>query len=143
MLELVIKIKKQFFDQTRVIRDMDRKTRKVMSKGGAYIRRIAQTSMRTKKGSSPPGSPPYSHGQKKLRKNIFFAYDPDRKNLIVGPVMFERTKDQKVPSVLERGGKVTRFMRGKTKTYNYEERPYMEPAGEKVAPQIVQWYKDA
>ena len=143
MLQPIFKIKKQFFDQTRVIRDMDRKTKKVMSKGGAYIRRTAQTSMRTKKGSSPPGSPPYAHGQKKLRKNIFFIYDPERKNLVVGPTLFERTRDKKIPSTLESGGVVTRFMRGKAKTLNYEPRPYMGPAGDKIAPQIVQWYKDA
>jgi hypothetical protein len=53
--------KQGFFDRAKVKRSVDAATRRVLSKFGAFVRTRAKTSIRKKKGTSPPGSPPYSH----------------------------------------------------------------------------------
>ena len=75
-----------FFNRDKVMRSVDAGTRKVLSKFGAFVRQRARTSIRKRKGTSPPGSPPYSHVGL-LRKFILFAYDPQRKSVVIGPTL--------------------------------------------------------
>jgi hypothetical protein len=109
--------KAQFFDRA-VIRDMDKKTGKVLSRFGAFVRTRAR-SLLNKKGSkknpnSKPGQPPRKQTGI-LRQFVFFAYDPDEKAVIIGPsktnqVFFDRIGQPvrgTVPEVLEYGGQIT------------------------------------
>jgi hypothetical protein len=75
-----------FFDRDKVKRAVDAGTRKVLSKFGAFVRQRAKTSIRKRKGTSPPGSPPYSHVGL-LRRFILFAYNPQRKSVVIGPTL--------------------------------------------------------
>jgi len=68
-------IKQLFFDSPKVVRAVDRTTRRVLSKFGAFVRRTARSSIRKRKRISEPGSPPSSHSGL-LKKFIFFGYDP-------------------------------------------------------------------
>jgi len=67
-------IKQLFFDSPKVVRAVDRTTRRVLSKFGAFVRRTARSSIRKRKRISEPGSPPSSHSGL-LKKFIFFGYD--------------------------------------------------------------------
>lgn len=145
------KIKNAFFTSEKVVRFMDKKTRKVLSKFGAYVRRQAQTSMKTPgkkaykaaaeraaaKGkrsnqfpASRPGNPPFAHGRRLLRKLLFFAYDTATRTVVIGPVRLGETANQHVPKTLEFGGIIHRksFFTGKRHADKYKERPFMRPA---------------
>lgn len=143
-------LKRAFFDRGAVAKFLDAKTRKVLSKFGAYVRRRAQTSMKTppkksyaaaarlrkaglgnRSPVSPPGSPPFAHagGKKLLRKLLFFAYDPGKKTVYIGPLRLGRTANQHVPKVLEEGGTIARKLKsGAVKRGRYRARPFMKPA---------------
>ncbi len=138
-----------FFDRDHIIKKIGEAKVKVLSKGGAYIRRAAQTSMRyRKKGFSAPGRPPFAHRQfgALLRKLLFFAYDAQSDSVVVGPVAARKAE---VPHLMEFGGTATRRKimgsRGKvrhvvTRIAHYPPRPFMGPALEKSAPKLPeQW----
>lgn len=81
------KLKSFFFDRVKVHRAIDKATHKNLSKAGAYIMRTARGLIRSpgKKGlPSKPGKPPKNRTGK-LRDKILFAYEPDRRSVIVGP----------------------------------------------------------
>jgi len=138
-----MKVKALFFDRPKVKRAVDRAQRRALSKAGAFIRQRARTSMRKRKGSAPPGSPPYAH-EGSLRRLLFFAYDPASGSVVVGPVGF---RNSTAPNTLEFGGRatVTRRRRrprndGKrvieSRRVRIEARPYMGPALKKELPGI-------
>lgn len=141
MSDPVVKLKKQFFSSDKVQKALDRKTRKVLSGFGARVRRTAQFSMRSRKGSSPPGVPPYSHGKKLLKKLLYFTYEPERKSVTVGPVLLEKTKEQKITRLMEEGGTVTVVTEKGVITKNYEDHPYMEPARAKHIGTVTKDYE--
>ena len=133
---ITMRIKGLFFDKKAVLSAVDKAKRAVLSKAGAFIRTTAKHSIRTKKGSAPPGKPPHSH-EGSLRRLIYFGYDRASDSVVIGPVGFKRTT---APNVLEFGGKseVKRRRRGKVvKTRaTIQERPYMGPALEKERPNL-------
>jgi hypothetical protein len=143
----------------------DRKTHKVLSKFGAYVRRRSQTSMKSggeypskaepdspgKRGRkrkeftvSRPGQPPRTHGKRLLRKLIEFAYDPAKKTVVIGPYRLGRTAAQHVPRTHEVGG-VIRLKKkdGTTKTGHYRPRPYMKPAFDREIVWVAEEYRKA
>ena len=130
--------KRLFFDRNHVEQMMDKTTRKALSKFGAYVRRRAMGIIRRSSTISRPGQPPHSHigaarrSWNRLRKRkglpaqhggfkgireIYFAYELNRKSVIVGPIIanqlhFTNDKHRRpvkgtVPSVLEYGGDIT------------------------------------
>ena len=130
-----------FFDRPRVQRTVDRARRRALSKAGAFIRQRARTSMRRRRGSSAPGSPPHAH-EGSLRRLLFFAYDPSADSVVVGPVGFRRSD---APNTLEFGGQATVTRRtpragGKrvveSRRVRIEARPYMGPALRKELPNL-------
>lgn len=129
-----MRIKDLFFDKKTVLRAVDKAKRAVLSRAGAFIRTTAKHSIRSKKGSAPPGKPPHSH-EGSLRRLIYFGYDRASDSVVVGPVGFKRST---APNVLEFGGKteVKRRRRGKfVKTRAMvREHAYMGPALEKERP---------
>jgi hypothetical protein len=117
-----------FFDRQAVTSRVDRATVRVLSKMGAFVRTRAKGSIRKRKRVSEPGSPPSSHtGQ--LKNFIFFAYEPQAKSVVVGPIKLNM-KSANAPSLLEFGGTsvVTDRKRGGGQVAIYRPRPFMQPA---------------
>lgn len=115
--------KRFFFDRAEVLARADAARLKALSKFGAFVRRKAISSIRPKKGPSPPGSPPhthtYYHSKKQagptgkprkryfFRDSILFSYDPGRYGggVVVGPFKFNSSPaDPTVPHLHEFGG---------------------------------------
>jgi len=127
-----------FFDRSKVIRVADAANRKNLSKAGAFIRTTARHSIRSRKGASPPGSPPSSHTGL-LKRFIFFGYDAARKTVVIGPMRLNQ-KVGDAPAALEHGGtsvvvEGTRRRRRKRRV-RVAARPYMRPALAKEAPKF-------
>jgi hypothetical protein len=115
----LVEFKKLFFDRGAVEKAAGRAKIKALSRFGAVVRRVAQTSMRYRKSASKPGQPPSAHKSKRLaslkkmgrarhngallRELLFFAYDPKTGSVVVGPVGF-KTKGTPVPALHEFGG---------------------------------------
>ena len=76
-------VKQLFFDSPKVVRAVDRTTRRVLSKFGAFVRRTARSSIRKRKRTSEPGSPPSSHTGL-LKRFIFFGYDAQKRSVVIG-----------------------------------------------------------
>lgn len=87
---------------------------------------------------SKPGEPP-RWWTKLLRDRVFFAYEPVRRVVVVGPEKVA-SKRGDVPHVLEYGG-LSRGPNGKQVTI--EPRPYMRPALAKVQPQMARIWAQA
>ena len=78
------------------------------------------------KAASEPGEPPrVSSRQSPLRSLLFFAYDPSRDSVVVGPERLTTTNGKTGTELLEFGGRGD-FGR-------VEPRPYMRPAMETEA----------
>jgi hypothetical protein len=129
-----------FFDREKVKRSVDSGTRRVLSRFGAFVRQRARTSIRKRKGTSPPGSPPYSHVGL-LRKFILFAYDPQRKSVVIGPTLTKA--GSQAPRLLEHGGDAVIEDRGKKRRARYRPRPFMQPAFEAEKPKLPTLWRDS
>ena len=116
--------KQGFFDREKVQRSVDAATRRVLSKFGAFVRQRAKTSIRSRKGTSPPGSPPYSHVGL-LKKFILFAYDATRKSVVIGLTLIRA--ESTAPRLLEHGGATTLETPRGSKRARYRPRPFMGP----------------
>ncbi len=121
--------KSGFFDRSAVVKAMDKTNRANLSKFGAFTRTAGRSSLRSTKKISRPGMPPASHVGT-VKKLLFFAYDPSRKSVVIGPVGSK--PDPKALRLLEEGGQDVR--RGKTLIYR--PRPFMGPAFEKTKKQL-------
>ncbi|GJQ27797.1 MAG: hypothetical protein HBSAPP02_28290 [Phycisphaerae bacterium] len=132
-----MRIKSLFFDREKVVRAVDKAKRAVLSKAGAFIRTVARTSIRKRKDSAPPGSPPHSHVGL-LRNFVLFGYDRASDSVVVGPVKLN--KPTEAPRVLEHGGTttITKFSRGRLRKrrVRIKARPFMGPALEKERPKL-------
>ena len=137
-----LRVKRFFFDRLAVISKVDAATRRVLSKFGAFVWRSAKSSIRKRKKPSAPGKPPRSHTGL-LRNFIFFAFDPNRRSVVIGPVRL-MNRDGSVPSLLEYGGTARRRKRdGKMGTVMYKARPYMGPAFEKEKESLPSLWRDS
>jgi hypothetical protein len=125
---MTLKAAKQgFFDRERVHKAVDKSTRKNLSRFGAFVRQRARTSIRRRKGTSPPGQPPHSHVGL-LRRLIFFAYDRGQQSVVIGPTLLRQ--DSEAPGLLEHGGEVVRPDKRAHRKLRYRPRPFMAPAFE-------------
>lgn len=139
----VFKFKKLWFDEKRVQRMMTRKERKALNRYGGIVRKHAQFSMKSRKKKSKAGEPPSAH-VKTLKRLLFYSYDPGTKSTVVGPVLLERTQNQRVPRTHEEGGVITvKNEKHQIEVLNYPPRPYMLPAHQKHVGKIAQWYAEA
>lgn len=132
--------KQGFFDRDKVQRAVEASTRKVLSKFGAFVRQRAKTSIRNRKGTSPPGQPPYSHTGL-LRKFVLFAYDPARKSVVIGPTLTQEGSE--APRLLEHGGETTLEIGGKKRRARYRPRPFMGPAFEEEKQQLPSLWRNS
>lgn len=127
-----------FFDRRSIARAVDRARRRALVRSGAYVRTVAKRSIRRRKGPSRPGQPPHSHVGL-LRDQIFYAYDPRRESVVVGPRVFHEARD--VPGVLEFGGTLPVGPRGRAA--RYPARPYMGPALERSEPKLAEFWRNS
>jgi hypothetical protein len=167
MINVSIKsAKSNFFDRKSVMGAVDAATRKVLSKFGSFVRKRAKTSIRKKKGTSKPGSPPYSQlGY--LRQFLFFSYDRPRSSVVIGPARLNDTSDPGALPRLEYGGtmqgngrvifvsrEVGRHKKGKfvsggkdrvvlEGTITYKPRPFMGPALQAELPKLPAMWRDS
>jgi hypothetical protein len=127
---------KFFFDKKAVEKAAGKAKVVALSRFGAVVRRVAQTSMRYRKGASAPGTPPSAHKSKRLaalkkmkrvkhngallREFLFFAYDPRSQSVVVGPVGF-KSKGKPIPALHEFGGE--------RQAGKYESMEVKNPAG--------------
>jgi len=136
----IANVKRLFFDRQAVLNAVDQATRRVLSRFGAFTRRIAKNSIRQRRGTSAPGTPPFSHTGL-LRKFLFFAYDPSARSVIIGPARLRGRGYGEAPALLEYGGAGERSFLAKTgstvpgqglawrrKHVHIRPRPYMGPA---------------
>lgn len=114
--------KQFFFDREAVTTAVGKKQAGALARYSGYLRRVAQTSMRYRKGISPAGQPPSAHKSKRLaalkkkgraknngallRELILFAYDAATKSSVVGPLGFKTRGGRPVPELHEHGGSV-------------------------------------
>jgi hypothetical protein len=132
--------KQGFFDRAKVKNAVDAGTRQVLPRSGAFVQTRARTSIRKKKDTSPPGLPPHSHVGL-LRKFILFAYDPQRRSVVIGPTL---TKEgSQAPRLLEHGGDAVIEDRGKARHVRYRPRPFMQPAFEAEKPKLSALWRDS
>ena len=130
----LMRMKSMFFDRKAVISAVDRGTRKVLSKFGAFVRTTARHSIRKRKAISQPGNPPSSHVGL-LKRLIFFGYDIVRRSVVIGPTPLRGQAE--APPLLEYGGRARRKdRRGKNVAATYRPHPFMGPAFEKEKPKL-------
>lgn len=133
--------KGNFFDRQRIIGAVDAATRKVLSRFGAFVRTRARTSIRKRKGTSPPAGPPYSHVGT-LRKLIFFGYDAGAKSVVIGPTLSNSPTG--APENLEYGGSSDIPQRkGPPVRAAIQPRPYMGPAIKAELPSLPPLWRDS
>lgn len=147
----------KFFDSKVVMSATDRAERRILSRAGAYVRRISRSSIRRRKNPSKPGKAP-TNWVGTLKKLIFFTYDTNRKTVVIGPTKSGRGI---VPNVLEEGGHTTVEERSFEYERNHEgmrakvfkgikkhkvmikKRPYMKPAFDKVLPTVAEQFQNS
>ena len=130
--------KKMFLDTKKVRSAVDKGTRRVLGKFGAFVRTAARSSIRRRKRISRPGEPPSSHTGL-LKRFIYFGYDTQRKSVVIGPMPLN-AKVGDAPHALEHGGFSTvaegsRRSRRKRRV-EIAARPFMGPAMEQERPKL-------
>ena len=141
--------KSMFFDRAAVTSAVDKATRTVLGKFGAYVRRAARASIKKRPEASLPGKPPSSHTGI-LRDFIFFSYNDAERSVVIGPAKLNNgwssasgsIKSANAPEVLEHGGyTIITFGKNKGQKKYVKARPYMWPAyksREKELPKLWQ-----
>ncbi len=127
-----------FFDRAKIKKKVDARTRKVLSKFGAFVRQTSRKSIRKRKGASKPGRPPFSHTGV-LKRFLFFGYDSDRRSVVIGPVIAPG-KAGKAPATLEHGGKVSLPFGNQAEI---APRPFMQPAFESELKNVPKLWADS
>ena len=130
-------VKNQFFDRAKIKNKVDARSRKVLSKFGAYVRQRSRQSIRKRKGTSRPGNPPFSHVGT-LKRHIYFGYDPNRRSVVIGPVIFPGKSGKALPA-LEYGG---RSDTPSGATVKIAARPFMGPAFNSVLPLVSSFWQN-
>lgn len=134
--------KSLFFDRTRVMNALTAAERRVLSRFGAFVRQRARTSIRQRTTVSAPGSPPSSHVGL-LKQFIWFAYDPLRRSVVIGPVRLNAKTGGDAPRLLEYGGSAVRRRRGRMVRMQYHARPFMRPAFDRELSQLPPLWRDS
>lgn len=98
-----------FIDRPGVLDAVEKKFTRVFGLAGGFGRQVMKRGMRKRKGAAPAREYPNAHDGG-LRNGIFFNYDKEKKELVVGPVRFERKNNplssglQTVPQLVNEGG---------------------------------------
>jgi len=107
--------KSGFFNRDKVKKAMDEATHFALLSSGAWVRSVARRSMRYRKSKSRPGEPPSARqgpARSLLRRMLYFAYDAQADQVVVGPIKLGQ--ESGVPNLHEFGG-VQQAVRRKAK----------------------------
>lgn len=132
-----------FFDRGAVSKLVDQRTKRVLSKIGAFVRATARESIRRAKKPSKPGRPP--HTRTGLIKKIIFIYNPSSKSVVVGPMKLNKPTQSALPA-LEYGGQSIAMVgpgRKQKKRILIRKRPFMQPALEKELPKLPELWANS
>lgn len=134
---LRLEVKEAFFDRMKVKKALAKLERRNLSRAGAFVRTSARRSIRRRKKPSLPGRPPHAHSRDKFAtiKNILFAYNATRHDVIIGPVRIP-SQPVEVPRILEYGGIRPVRSGGRIRRVKQAPRPFMGPALRKEAPRF-------
>jgi len=103
----------------------------ILKRMGAYVRRVAQSKVRTSPKASQPGTPPHSR-RGLLKRAILFGLERDKKRVLIGPgFRFVGTS----ASAHEFGGAY--------KGDRYPKRPLMGPSLRESLPHLTQMWRDS
>ena len=136
---------KSFFTSKEVISALDKATRKVLIKFGAFVMTTARQSIRKhgkdaqgNEKTSPPGHAPYSHTGV-LKRGILFGYDILWHSVVIGPTLAPNRRMARTPPRLEYGASKIGESWGNRPAYL--RRPYMKPALDKNLPVLpAMWH---
>ncbi|HLW67852.1 MAG TPA: hypothetical protein VKS79_21215 [Gemmataceae bacterium] len=145
----LFEVKRLFFDREQVKNKADAGMRRGFAKVGAFIRRRAMSSLRSRKKISEPGRPPSSH-LGLVKQNIFFAWQDRPKGVVIGPILLNQKGGKDVLRTLEEGGtrRVVQTMfyapdgskhplaQPEVKNLFYRPRPFMQLALETELPKL-------
>lgn len=155
--------KASYFDRKPIIDKLDKATRRVLSKFGAFVRTRDITSMlrhnvprgfgvKTKvsnrDGVSPVDTPPYPHVGTMV-KNVEFSYDEIAHSVVVGPALIVgKTGTRNALHAMEYSGpslmkSTNRATKGQLLPIFVKARPSINPAFEAEKPRLPQMWKDA
>ena len=131
-ITVTMRMRELRFSAGAVRRYMDPVKREALMKAGAFVRTAARDSIRKRKGTSKPGSPPHSHAGH-LRRLLLFAVDRQAETVVIGPLPF---KEAQAPALLEAGGQTVRRVRYRSgrsyrRRLTYRRRPFMGPAADR------------
>ena len=133
--------KSLFFDRQKVLSQVSRGERKVLSKFGAYVRQDAKQRIRRRKRSSQVGESPTNQAGL-LKRHLYFVFDPDRRSVVIGPILLNRGTG--APATLEYGGTTTlTFSRRESVQVEIAPRPYMGPAFRQELPKLPALWRDS
>ncbi|GIW83212.1 MAG: hypothetical protein KatS3mg105_5019 [Gemmatales bacterium] len=121
-------VKKYFLNRRKTQFWLGKKKAAMLARLGGFCRRVAQRSMRRRKGPSRPGQPPHAHKYSYLRDYVMFAYMMADEQVVVGPIRLESSDyySKPLPAVHEFGGV---FRKWRERGFiAFPERPYMRPA---------------
>lgn len=141
-----------FFDRKKVFNAVDKATRRVLSRFGAFVRQTAKSSIRRRKSISKPGSPPTSWTGL-LKKFLFFSFDRSKRSVVIGPARLNKSSND-APELLEHGGRAKRLTRQgrdrngrnrnkRSRSVRYHARPYMGPAFQKEQKQLPKLWRNS
>ena len=146
-MQIGMQVKSMFFDRKAVMKRVNRATRRVLSRFGAFVRTAAKSSIRRRKKSSEPGRPPSSHSGD-LKRLIYFGYDPKRETVVIGPLRLNQ-KIGNAPEALEHGGVSVvaegsrRRRKRRRRKVMVQARPFMGPAMERETPKLPRMWADS
>ena len=119
----------------KVKRAVDRGNFESLTRAGAYVRGVAQRSIKQDAEYAPPGHPPHTR-RGKLRESIFFAVEQRQVNAVIGPVA---TRLGQIGRIHEHGGRyrVRKKASKKGPAFGtYPKRPFMKPALDIARPRL-------
>ncbi len=170
---IAAKMKEAFLDRRVVIDAVSKAKLKVLGHSGGYVRAIIQRLIKPAPRAtpfhsnsmdifenanrqneammrdqvSPPGHPPYGHGDNKLKQFTWYAYDAATGNVIVGYAKLNDPVGVDVPFNLEHGGDTTivRYVGGKRRErrVHIAARPAVGPGMEKALPRMPQLWENS
>jgi hypothetical protein len=124
-----------FFDRA-VAKSISPRTRRALSKFGAFTRTRARSSIRNGRKTSRPGRPP-TNRTGTLRRGIMFGLDTQRETVVIGPKLFAGKK-RGILEGLETGGTTPRADGTRQRV---DARPFMLPAYKAELPNAPKLWK--
>lgn len=173
---LTLSVKRSFFDRPAVIAKIGKQIARGLNRAGGKIKLTAQRSLRRRKKSSAPGTPPTRRTEMgRGLSAVIYAFD-GRDSVVVGPIKLNGTSGldpaSTIPGLHERGETARiaelRFLSAtgepgpwrsvprrpvrlrpgqrieqRRRSVRYPARPFMQPALEKIKPQLPKLFANS